>query len=89
MIIYMQNLSGLHKRVAAKFNYRCIIDFKRYSTLHHIVPRSMGGEDHEENLVPLCQSCHRKVHNTGAINWVRKLTDLRKKRLEQLAVFKN
>ena len=82
----MQNLSDFHKQVAAKFNYRCVIDFKRYSSLHHIVPRSMGGEDNEENLVTLCQKHHREVHNTGAINWIKKLSDLRKKRLKQLEI---
>ena len=86
MITYMQNLSVLHKRVAEKFNYRCIIGFKRYDALHHIVPRSMGGEDNEENLVPLCQFHHREIHNTGAINHVKRLTDLRKKRIQQLEI---
>ena len=84
MITYMQNPSDFHKRVAGKFQYRCIICFKRYSTLHHIIPRSMGGEGNDENLVTLCQKHHREVHNTGAINWVKRLSDLRKQRLEQI-----
>lgn len=29
--------------------------------LHHLVPRSMGGDDVPDNLVPLCRSCHECV----------------------------
>lgn len=28
---------------------------------HHVVPRSQGGDDVAENLVPLCAACHRRV----------------------------
>lgn len=30
---------------------------------HHILPRRFGGDDHEENLVTLCGSCHRAVES--------------------------
>lgn len=84
----MQNLSDFDKRVAGRFRYRCIIDFKRFHANHHIVPRSLGGEDNDENKVPLCLECHRRIHNTGAVNWVKYLTELRKKRLEEFATNK-
>jgi 5-methylcytosine-specific restriction endonuclease McrA len=29
--------------------------------LHHLVPRSRGGDDQAENIVPLCQRCHELV----------------------------
>lgn len=29
--------------------------------IHHIVPRSQGGEDKEENAIPLCFDCHAEV----------------------------
>jgi 5-methylcytosine-specific restriction endonuclease McrA len=32
--------------------------------MHHIVPRSNGGEDGRENLVALCQPCHAAVHRS-------------------------
>ncbi len=77
----MQMNSVLIERVVAKLKSRCIICLRWYSGVHHIIPRSMGGEDNEENLVTLCQFHHREVHNTGALNWVKRLSDLRKKRL--------
>ncbi len=29
--------------------------------IHHIVPRSEGGDDSEENSIPLCLDCHADV----------------------------
>lgn len=29
--------------------------------LHHLVPRSQGGDDIAANLIPLCPECHRRV----------------------------
>lgn len=41
--------------------------FRTDLELHHIVPRSQGGDDVIQNLVPLCQQCHRVLedHATG------------------------
>lgn len=30
---------------------------------HHIVPRRLGGGDHEDNLVDLCPTCHRALES--------------------------
>lgn len=29
---------------------------------HHVIPKSLGGTDNKTNLVPLCNSCHGKLH---------------------------
>jgi len=29
---------------------------------HHVIPRSAGGSDKNENLVVLCQNCHVLLH---------------------------
>ena len=31
--------------------------------VHHIKPRKLGGTDHPNNLVCLCETCHTKYHN--------------------------
>ena len=30
---------------------------------HHLIPRSIGGDDVADNLVPLCAACHADVTN--------------------------
>lgn len=30
---------------------------------HHALLRSQGGDDTEENIVPLCRMCHRAYHD--------------------------
>lgn len=30
--------------------------------LHHVIPKSLGGQDIESNLVPLCSKCHALIH---------------------------
>ena len=31
--------------------------------LHHIIPIYMGGKDEYYNLLYLCKSCHKKMHD--------------------------
>jgi ATP-dependent DNA helicase RecQ len=40
---------------------------------HHIIPRSSGGKDEPDNLIPLCNECHTEVHNNTSAY----LTELR------------
>lgn len=35
--------------------------------VHHIIFRSQGGSDEEDNLITLCHTCHKRLHN-GKIN---------------------
>jgi len=37
----------------------------RFLEVHHIKPRQQGGNNHPENLVTLCASCHRLWHERG------------------------
>lgn len=30
--------------------------------LHHVIPKSLGGQDIPSNLVPLCSKCHALIH---------------------------
>jgi len=45
--------------------------------VHHIVPKSEGGSDAEENLVTLCPSCHADRHPRHGIGVDLKDDDLR------------
>lgn len=31
--------------------------------IHHVQFRSRGGSHHPDNLITLCSSCHRKIHD--------------------------
>ena len=74
MITSQTNLS-----LRRKFKYRCLINPSHVGTdLHHIVPRSQGGSDDDENKVFLCRKCHAMIHSEGAVNWQEKLIELRK-----------
>ena len=47
-------------------NYRCEIcgnDEKILLEMHHIKSKSKGGKNKQSNIVTLCVSCHKKVHN--------------------------
>jgi len=35
-------------------------------TVHHIVPRALGGTDHLNNLVTLCSNCHKRTYRARA-----------------------
>lgn len=36
---------------------------KIWTNKHHVKSKGAGGDDTEENLIELCGSCHRKVHD--------------------------
>jgi 5-methylcytosine-specific restriction enzyme A len=40
----------------------CYICTKRAKHRHHVIPLGKGGKTKRNNLVPLCKSCHCKVH---------------------------
>lgn len=35
----------------------------KYLHVHHIVFRSNGGSDHQDNLITLCKTCHNELHD--------------------------
>ena len=39
--------------------YRC--------SAHHLIKRSQGGDDVQENLIPLCTACHVVLHDGGKV----------------------
>ena len=51
------------RREVFKTNPRCAYCGKPAEELHHIVPRSRGGDNRPSNLIPLCYQCHCKAHD--------------------------
>lgn len=53
--------------------YRCNIEQKSIH-IHHIIPTSVGGLDIPENMICLCEKCHKFVDNeyirNGKTNFV-------------------
>jgi len=63
----------LKQNILSKTNGRCLIcGTESNIKVHHILPRTMGGKDIPENLIPLCHECHLKAHNgsfsSGTLN---------------------
>lgn len=59
---YKALCNAIHKRD----KWRCAVPrCRRRSSLHshHIIYRSHGGDDIAENLITLCSTCHKAVHN--------------------------
>ena len=61
--------SSRKEAVLNRDSYTCQICGAKNTRLevHHIVYRSKGGTDNEDNLITLCESCHKKIHK-GEIN---------------------
>ena len=56
--------SSRRKAILHRDNYTCQCCGKKNCRLevHHIIFRSNGGTDDEENLITLCEDCHKKIH---------------------------
>ena len=53
------------KAVYARDGYRCALcDDTHGLQIHHIVHRSVGGNDTPCNLITLCWRCHAEAHGT-------------------------
>jgi hypothetical protein len=58
----------LRRRVLERDRFRCRAagcSRTRFLSVHHLVPREQGGENRPENLVTLCEGCHRAAHRTA------------------------
>lgn len=57
----------------------CVLCLGYATSEHHIVPKSAGGSDTEDNKAPLCTDCHNMV----TPEWEKWIETLRKRK-EQL-----
>ena len=64
---YPDDWSDLSNAVKRRDSYRCTnceaVDVEIH--VHHIVPLSQGGSNEMDNLVTLCDICHREEHSSG------------------------
>lgn len=61
--------SSRREAVLHRDNYTCQCCGKKNtrSEVHHIIFRSQGGTDDENNLITLCEDCHAGVHNENIV----------------------
>ena len=54
-----------HEAVLNRDNYTCQCCKKKKGTMHvhHIIYRSNGGSNKMDNLITLCEDCHKKLHD--------------------------
>ncbi|MBR0384428.1 MAG: HNH endonuclease [Eubacteriaceae bacterium] len=57
--------SSRREAILNRDNYTCQICGKKHTKLevHHIIYKSQGGTDDENNLITLCEECHHAVHD--------------------------
>ena len=65
-------------------DYTCQCCKTKKGTLHahHIIYRSQGGADTLDNLITLCEECHRKLHNGELVSFESKLKGKKKGQLK-------
>jgi len=65
---------------------KCIMCKHKAVTLHEIIPKSKRPKtwNTPENRVPVCNKCHRMIHDKGSKNYISVLTDLQKCPREQV-----
>jgi hypothetical protein len=69
-----------HDATLNRDNYTCQCCKTKKGTLHvhHIIYRSNGGSDKMENLITLCEDCHKKLHDGELKEFESKLVGKRK-----------
>ena len=76
--------------VRARDNYTCQICKAKNTKLevHHIIFRTNGGTDDEDNLVTLCSDCHSKIHD-GKLTYDKKPKKMQLKYATQMSVLRS
>ena len=55
-------LKHLRHAVYERDSYTCVLCTNGAMDLHHVTPKSLGGENRVGNLVSLCRKCHDEYH---------------------------
>ena len=61
--LYPENWNRLRFVVFKRDGFRCVICGSRHNLVcHHIIPVRCGGSHNLDNLITLCEDCHKKIH---------------------------
>jgi len=64
--LYTENWDVIRKRVYQRDGYRCVMCGKKGKLhAHHIVPVRISKDNSMNNLVSVCNKCHRKLEEVG------------------------
>lgn len=82
--------SSRREAILNRDNYTCQVCGKKHTKLevHHIKYRSQGGNDDEDNLITLCEDCHRDIHD-GKIILVKKPKKLNLKYATHMSIIRS
>lgn len=82
--------SSRREAILYRDNYNCQLCGKKHTLLevHHIIWRSRGGSDNEDNLITLCHDCHSKIHE-GLLTIDKKPRKLNLKYATHMSIIRN
>ncbi len=63
---FQREFAKIKPLIAERDNYCCRLCGRKADDIHHIVFRSQGGTNEEDNLICLCRACHEKAHGIDA-----------------------
>lgn len=65
--------------ILKRYEFTCVLCLGRATAVHEIVPKSKKPTDWWafDNRVPLCQTCHSRVHEEGTRLWESRLVEAR------------
>lgn len=85
---YTENWEGIRKRVYQRDGHRCVMCGKKGKLhAHHIVPVKISKDNSLNNLVSVCETCHRKLEAVGfrILREGGHQTDIRRVELQMIA----
>jgi len=53
---------SVRDKVFEIYGHKCYFCGQPTNDLHHIIPKSLGGDNSILNLIPLCSECETKIH---------------------------
>jgi len=61
-IVLLRDKYECQCKCTEKTGFKCASE-NRDLDIHHIIPRSLGGTNHIDNLITLCERCHQNLYH--------------------------